>query len=94
MLMRELTRASNVAMEAVTVTAMHVRCIVGLVSALVTRAAQEVEDLVWDYQNRSGDLRDGLAGDGLDNVIPIDSRRRTSGYRSEPSIQAGSRPIR
>lgn len=72
MLIRELTRASNIVVEAVNVTAVHLRCIAGLVSALVTKTTQEVEDLVWDYQDLAGELRDGLGS----NVIPIDSRRR------------------
>lgn len=76
MLQRELVRASTLVFEAAQMTAVHLRRIVGLVSSVVTRTTREVEDLVWDYQDLAGDLRDGRAGAGLDNVISIDARRR------------------
>jgi hypothetical protein len=57
MLERGLDPATDVASEAVNVTAMHLRRIVRLVSTALARAVREVEDLVWDYQDLAGDLR-------------------------------------
>ena len=57
MLEQELDRAADVALEAVNATAMHLRRIVGLISAALGRVAQEVADLAWDYEDLAGDLR-------------------------------------
>ena len=57
MLEQELDRAADVALEAVNATAMHLRRIVGLISAALGRVVQEVADLAWDYEDLAGDLR-------------------------------------
>lgn len=82
MLERKLERATDVAFEAVNATAIHLRRIVGLVSAALGRVAQEVADLVWDYQDLVGDLRQSDRGrDGLHDADPIDLRWPATGYR-------------
>jgi hypothetical protein len=81
MLQRELNRAANIAFDAVNVTVMHLRRIVGFVSGAATRTGREVEDLVWDYQDLAGDLHRGHGSAGADNVIPFDARRRAIRYR-------------
>ena len=81
MLQRELNRAANLFLDAVNTTALHLRRIVWLASTVVTGTTREVEDLVWDYQDLAGDLRDGVVTNDVDNVIHLDARRRASRYR-------------
>jgi hypothetical protein len=82
MLERGLDRATDVAFEAVNVTAMHLRRIAGLVCTALARAVQEVEDLVWDYQDLAGDLRrsDRLSN-GLHDAGSSDLHWPATGYR-------------
>jgi hypothetical protein len=76
MLERELDRATYVAFEAVNATAVHLRRAVGFVSTALGRAAREVADLAWDYQDLAGDLRQSVRGwNGPHDVGPIDLRR-------------------
>lgn len=81
MLEREINRASNVVLDAVHTTVMHLRRIVEFASTVVARTSQEVHDLAWDYQDLAGDLRDGVVGKDVDNVIHLDARRRAARYR-------------
>ncbi len=52
-----LTRGTDVAGEAVHVTALHLRRIVGAVSVALARVTREAQDLAWDYQDVAADLR-------------------------------------
>jgi hypothetical protein len=71
----EFTRVTDVAFEAVQVTVLHSRRIVGVVSSALRRVTQEVEDLVWDYRDVAGDLRrSARTGEQLPEVAPIDLR--------------------
>jgi hypothetical protein len=45
-------RATDVVHEAVHATVLHLRRIVGALSAAVVRVKRAAEDLVWDYQAR------------------------------------------
>jgi hypothetical protein len=82
MLERGLDRATGVAFEAVNVTAMHLRRIAGLVSTALARAVQEVEDLVWDYQDLAGDLRrSDRPSNGLHDAGSSDLHWPATGYR-------------
>jgi hypothetical protein len=81
MLERGLDRTTDVAFEAVTVTARHLRRIVGLVSTALARAAQEVEDLVWDYRVLAGDLRrSDRPSNGLHDAGSSDLHWPATGY--------------
>lgn len=52
-----LTRGTDAAHEAVHVTVVHLRRIVGAVSVALGRVTREAQDLVWDYQDVASDLR-------------------------------------
>jgi hypothetical protein len=96
----ESERATDVVFEAVNATAMHLRRIVGFVSTALGRAAQEVADLVWDYQNLAGDLRQFVPSrNGLHDADPTDLRWPATGYRGEaapryPLPESGSFDVR
>lgn len=78
MLQLRINRASAFALDIVNATATHLERIVGLVSSTLVGTSHEVGDLVWEYQDLTGDLRRGLGENGLDNVISIDARRRAN----------------
>jgi hypothetical protein len=54
---RELDRATDVAVDAVNATAVHLRRVAGLICNAVGRTARELADMVWDYQDLAGDVR-------------------------------------
>ena len=47
-------RGLDIAYEAVLTTVIHARRLVGVLSKSAGRIVQEVEDLVWDYQDVAG----------------------------------------
>ncbi len=57
MLEREIGRVADVAFDAVDATITRMVRVVGFVSTAVARAAREISDLAWDYQDLAGDLR-------------------------------------
>jgi hypothetical protein len=84
---RELNRICDVAMEAVTVTVLHVRRIAAGLCTAVGRTRREVSDLAWDYSQlaRSVARRRSTTTDRrgqttqsqhVAEVISIDLRRR------------------
>ncbi len=54
---RELARVADVAFGAVDATVTRVFRVVGFVSTALVRAARELSDLAWDYQDLAGELR-------------------------------------
>lgn len=62
-----LVRATDVVHEAAHTTVLHLRRIVGALSAAVVRVKREAEDLVWDYQDVARDLR---RSDGTGTDLP------------------------
>lgn len=87
----ELSRVAVFAVEAVNLTALRVRRIVGLLHTAAGRAKREAADLAWDYQELAGRVRwstrrssvvtdDGGAATEhsghIAEVISIDLRRR------------------
>ncbi|OBG62225.1 MULTISPECIES: hypothetical protein [unclassified Mycobacterium] len=90
MLERELNRIADIAVEAVSVTVLHVRRIVGVLCTALDRTKREVGDLAWDYgdlatsvgfsarRNRASTEHDGreTLSEHADNVISIELRRR------------------
>ncbi|MCV7028910.1 hypothetical protein [Mycobacterium sherrisii] len=90
MLERELNRVADFAVEAVTVTALHVRRIAAALHTAARRAKREVGDLAWDYHELAARVRgsarrnravgdDSAAtghGEHIAEVISIDLRRR------------------
>ena len=52
-----LSRGTDVANEAVHVTDLHLRRIVGAVSVALARVTREARDLAWDYRDLAADLR-------------------------------------
>jgi hypothetical protein len=82
MLEQELDRATGVAFEVVNATAMHLRRIVGPVSVASARVAREVADLVWEYQDLAGDLRQSdRSTNGPHDGASIDVHWPTTEYR-------------
>jgi hypothetical protein len=57
MLERELGRAADVTFEAANASVTRIHRMAALVTAALGRAAREVSELVWDYQDLAGDLR-------------------------------------
>lgn len=90
MLERELNRIADFAVEAVSVTALHARRIVGALHTAAGRAKREIGDLAWDYHELAGRARwsarrssmvtDDVAAtersEHIAEVISIDLRRR------------------
>ncbi|ORV61659.1 hypothetical protein [Mycobacterium europaeum] len=90
MLVRELNRIADIAVEAVNVTVLHVRRIVGVLCTALGRTKREVSDLAWDYgdlaatvrfsarSSRASSADDGRVGPSEHSaeVISIDVRRR------------------
>jgi hypothetical protein len=90
MLHRELNRITDIAVDAVDVTAVHVGRIVGALYTAVGRAKRELGDLAWDYNELAGSVRwstrhgDAVTGHGaqatqsehIAEVVSIDLRRR------------------
>lgn len=90
MLERELNRIADIAVEAVNVTVLHVRRIVGALCTALDRTRHEVGDLAWDYgdlatsvrfsarRNRASAGDDGRVtlSEHADNVISMELRRR------------------
>lgn len=90
MLERELNRIAGIAVEAVNVTVLHVRRIVGGLCAALDRAKREVSDLACDYSDLAASVRfsarssrvssghDGQVthSEHVADVISIDLRRR------------------
>ncbi len=90
MLQRELNRIADVATEAVNVTVLHVRRVVGALCTALDRTKREVSDLAWDYGDLASSVRfsarRGRASTGKDGremrseqaaeVISLDLRRR------------------
>ena len=58
-----LRRGANAGQEAVHVTTLYVRRIVGALSVAVSRVAKESRDLVWNYQDVAADLRRPAQGE-------------------------------
>ncbi|WP_156624052.1 hypothetical protein [Mycobacterium sp. 852002-40037_SCH5390672] len=88
MLERELDRIAGIAVEAVDVTALHVRRAVGALCAALGRTKREVSDLAWDYSELAASVRRSARSstatdqhaqtsesDEIADVIPIDLRR-------------------
>lgn len=90
MLERELNRIAGIAVEAVNVTTVHVRRIVGALCAALARTTREISDLAWDYSELAASVRrssrssrtarsehDQTAeSQQIADVISIDLRRR------------------
>ncbi|SOX54567.1 hypothetical protein MAAFP003_3243 [Mycobacterium ahvazicum] len=90
MVERERNRIADIAVEAVGVTVLHVRRIVGALHTAVGRAKREIGDLAWDYHELAASVRwsthrSRTAADDHDqrvhdehiaDVISIDLRRR------------------
>lgn len=90
MLERERNRIAYLAVEAVGVTVLHVRRIVGALHTAVGRAKREVSDLVWDYHELAGSVRwsarrsrtaaddhhQSVHDEHIADVISMDLRRR------------------
>lgn len=90
MLERELSRVADIALEAVNITVLHVRRIVGALGTALDRTKREVGDLAWDYGDlvtgvrfsartsraSSGDDGQVMRSEHVADVISIDLRRR------------------
>ncbi|OCB62818.1 hypothetical protein A5677_11340 [Mycobacterium malmoense] len=90
MLVRELNRIADTAVEGVNVTVLHVRRIVGALCAALARTKCEVGDLAWDYTDLAasvgfsarssraftGDDGQAMHGEDVADVISIELRRR------------------
>jgi hypothetical protein len=59
----QLERGIDVAHEAVQATAVHAGRIAGIVATAVGQLRTEVGDLVWDFRDLAGDLRQPPAED-------------------------------
>jgi hypothetical protein len=59
----QLERGIDVAHEAVQATAVHAGRIAGIVVTAVGRLRSEVGDLVWDFRDLAGDLKQPPADD-------------------------------
>ncbi|OBG19258.1 hypothetical protein [Mycobacterium sp. 852002-51057_SCH5723018] len=76
---RELNRATDIAVELVNTTAVHLGRVVGFVSAALGRTARELADMVWDYRDLAGDLRpSGPRSHRAPDAVVLDLRRRLS----------------
>jgi hypothetical protein len=53
----QLERGIDVAHEAVQATAVHAGRIAGIVATAVSQLRSEVGDLVWDFRDLAGDLK-------------------------------------
>lgn len=74
---RELTRATDVAVDAVNTTALHLRRVAGYICTALGRTAREVGDMVWDFQDLGADLRpSGQRSHRQPDAKVLDLRRR------------------